>query len=200
MKWLPALILAALFLPRTLEAQDTETTQSPGHASIKGLHRITLSIGHSHIRKGLRHDETYGVSAASWALDYDYWLTDHWAVGVHSDLLLENFLVEEHIGNKDEETSIMERNYPISVIPVILYKPWEHLALVAGVGEEFSKEENLLVYRGGLELGWHLPHHWELGATFNYDVKKDAYDTWMVGFGVSRFLGGHHAHHEAVHM
>lgn len=199
MKALHALLIAAFFSPGTAMAQEAGSS-SPEHSSVKGLHRITLSIGHSHIRKGLRHDDTYGISAASWALDYDYWLGDHWAIGLHSDILLENFLVEEHLGD-NEEKEVMERHYPVSVVPVVLYKPWEHLALVGGVGEEFSREENLLVYRGGLELGWHLPHHWELGASFNYDLKKDAYDTWMVGFGISRFIGGHHGHtgHEQEH-
>lgn len=174
-------------------AYGQEVAEAAHNNSAKHTFRISAALGHSLIRKGVQADNSYGISAASWALDADYWLTNHFGIGVHNDVVLENFIVEEHIGENDKE--VIEREYPVAVVPVALFKTWEHLIIMGGVGEEFSKEKNFMVVRTGLEYGFHLPHDWELGLTVNYDVKKNAYDTWMFGLGVSKILRLHHRHH-----
>lgn len=160
--------------------------------SKSGMFRIIVSQGHAHIKKAMLQGGDSGISAAAYALDADYWFSNHLAFGVHSDVVLENYLIEEHPGN--DEYDILEREYPIAMVPVLLYKPWEHISFIGGIGPEFSKEKNLMVFRSGLEYGWELPKNWELVSTLTYDVKK-TYDTWMIGFGVSKFLPGFKRHH-----
>lgn len=174
----------------TILISPIRAQEAPHHeSSAKGAHRITIAMGHAYIHKGLQ-GEDFGITTPAWAVDYDYWFGTHWAVGLHSDILLENFLVEQHLGVHDD--NILEREYPIALVPVVMFKPWNHFSLLAGVGEELAKSEHLLLYRGGLEYGWHLPKSWELGVSFTYDVKRHAYDTWMIGFGLSKFLFNHH--------
>ncbi|EDM34726.1 hypothetical protein PBAL39_14254 [Pedobacter sp. BAL39] len=169
-------------IPSAIALQESE------HESEKDMFRLTLSMGHAHIRKTIQHHHGSDISSAAWALDADYWISNHLALGIHNDIILENFIIEEHLGNN--EYALLEREYPIAVVAVILYKPWHHLSILAGAGTEFSREKNLMVFRSGLEYGWKLPHTWELGMSTNYDIKR-SHDTWMLGFGVSKFIGGH---------
>ncbi len=178
---------ACILLACTSYGQDQ--AHQPEEESKSGMFRIIASQGHAHIRKAKHQGGDYGISAAAYALDADYWFAKKWAFGIHSDIVLENFLIEEHLGN--DEYDILERQYPIAVIPVLLYKPWHYLSLIGGIGPELSREKNLMVFRSGLEYGWELPKNWELVSTLTYDVKK-AYDTWMIGLGVSKFLPGLH--------
>ena len=34
----------------------------------------------------------------SWSLNFDYWISNKWAIGVQNDLILESFIIEDHEG------------------------------------------------------------------------------------------------------
>lgn len=180
-------------VPHSMRNEVQEHNSAPAHGSEKGMFRFTLSMGHAHTKKAISKDHGSDISSAAWAFDADYWISDHFAVGLHNDIILENFVIEEHLGNN--EYAFLEREYPIAVVPVLLYKPWHHLVVLAGAGPEFSKEKNLMVIRSGLEYGWKLTNAWELGVTTNYDFKR-SHDTWMLGFGISKFIGFHRQEHK----
>lgn len=153
------------------------------HHSIAGRHRITLGLGHTHISQGIIDGNREWFIAPSWALNYDYWLTEQWAVGLQNDMIVEQFIIA------DEEGDILERERPIAVIPVVLYKPLEWLTLIVGGGVEFASEENLGLTRFGTEVGWHVARDWEVGAALVWDAKWDFYNSYAIDFSVSRFLG-----------
>jgi hypothetical protein len=140
-------------------------------------------LGHTHVFQGRLPGEPDFRILASWALSYDYWLTDRWAIGLQNDMIVEEFVIE-HGGDE-----ILERNRPIAVIPSVLYKPLEWLTLIAGLGREFAPEENLTLTRFGAEVGWHVGSDWEVGAGLVWDAKWDFYDSIGLDFTISRFLG-----------
>lgn len=191
----PGALLASLLLPSTVWGQvgepDDEEARSEEqeghgdeHPSIAGRHRITLGLGHTHPSGAFTGEDREWLVLASWALNYDYWLTERWAIGVQNDVVLERFLIEE-----DDEQEL-ERNRPIAVIASALYKPLEWLTLVGGVGREFApEEEDLNLTRFGVEVGWHVAPDWEVGAAAVWDAKWGFYDSWGLDFSVSRFLG-----------
>lgn len=182
------LFITAFICSGILYAQEEENLRTEKEESLKNCHRVTLSISHSHIREGLKNENGLtGITLASWALDYDYWLSDHWAIGLHSDMLLENFSVVARRNDKEEE-EVLERSYPVASVPVVLFKPWKHLLFLGGVGGEFAKGENFMVYRMGTEFSWPVHKSWEIGLSATYDIKKDSYDTWLIGFGVSKLF------------
>lgn len=161
-------------------------------------HRITVAMGHTRIRRALEKGEgTPGISLPSWIVDYDYWLNDRLAVGFHSDIILDNFLVEAHLNN--EEDLILHRSFPVALAPVVLYRPWKSIVLETGLGAELSSEENAALFRLGGEYGFHLPHAWELSCSATYDMKIKSYDSWTIGIGVSKWLKNHRSHHEKSH-
>ena len=175
-----------LAVPATGQVQEAEAGDEQaeeGHHSIAGRHRITLGLGHTHVSQGEIDGETEWLVAASWALNYDYWINDRWGVGLQNEVLLEQFAIE-HGGEE-----LLEREYPVSVIPTVFFKPGPWLVLLGGVGREFASEEDLTLTRLGAETGWHVTPDWEVGVALVWDNKWDYYNSWGLAFGVSRFLG-----------
>jgi hypothetical protein len=63
----------------------------------------------------------------------------------------------------------------------------EHFALFGGGGLEVSKgEETLGLIRIGADVGWEIPGDWEVAFSALVDFKIEAYDAFVVGFGIGK--------------
>ena len=186
MKTFLCLILnICLFFLISFESFAQENTEvEKAEDDRKGMHQLTLFISHSVIAPGDAHER---VAEPSWAIDYNYWISSHWAIGLHNDIILENYEVIEP-GSEPEST--IERTNPVASVAAVVFKPKKHSSFILGMGIEFAKEENLTMNRIGYEYSWEIGHKWDLGAGITYDIKWDEYDTWIIGLGVSRFFGG----------
>lgn len=156
-----------------------------GENGIKGKHRLMLELAHTHVAEGV--NENGGKSwlvLPSWALNYDYWVSEKIGLGIHTDMILETFKVEE---NGSAET--VERSRPIAPAAVILYKAGKHSTFLLGTGAEFASTGTLFLNRLGYEIGWELSEKWEVGGTLAYDIRWNAYDSWTFSFGVCRVFG-----------
>src|SRR5262245_61268563 len=72
-------------------------TEKKEEVSQKGTHRISLVLGHSHLNQGVQENGKTGWKAIpSTGIDYDYWISNHWAIGVQTDIMIEDFEVEDH--------------------------------------------------------------------------------------------------------
>lgn len=160
---------------------NEEHSQEHPHAK----HMISVEIGHTHLSEGVRAGEKQWITVPSWAINYNYSLTDKWKVGLHTDIIIENFEVEAH---GDSET--IERSKPVSVVGIIGYKPLHHLGVGMGVGFEYAPEETFTVIRLGIEPGFPINHKWEAVFSMVYDIKIDAYNSWSMGVGFARIIGG----------
>jgi hypothetical protein len=153
-------------------------------------HQIGISINHVHVFEG-RDDEGNKevLTLPAWAIDYTYHLSEKWAIGLHTDIIIEKFKVEKNLeGGEDKET--VERSYPIAPALMGIYKLNEHWSFLLGMGGEFAKEEDYLLTRAGVEYGYELPKGWEVFGTFSYDIKWNAYDSWGIGLGIAKNFGG----------
>lgn len=162
------------------ETKDTETNEK--ETSLKGFHQFGVMLSHSHVQEEVAAGEKKWVSAPSFGLDYNYWFHDNWAVGLHTDLITETFMVKEN------GATILERSNPFAAVPAISFKPKVHSIFVAGMGAEFAKEGNFAITRLGYEYAWELPKRYELSLGLNYDIKWNAYDIWSVGIIVSKLV------------
>lgn len=181
------IFLSLLFLGFITYAQNDESSSSEHqgsseHHSMKGASRLTLGLGHTHVSKGKEESggKTQWLALASWSINYDYWLSDKWALGLQNDIILESFVIE------DNHNELIERKTPIAVVPVAIYKPGKHLSLLGGVGGEFSHGHNLTMTRLGAEYGFHLPGNWEVGTALVWDGKWNYYNSWGLAFTVSK--------------
>jgi hypothetical protein len=147
---------------------------------MKGSHRLTLGLGHTHVSQGKVDGETRWLVLPSWSINYDYWITNKWAVGLQTDLITETFLIESNDGEEFERAS------PIAVVPVAMFKSGKHWSFIVGVGGEFAREHDFALTRLGIEYGWHLPKNWELGAALVWDNKWNYYNSWGLAFTISK--------------
>jgi hypothetical protein len=160
-----------------------EESNKPEPDGPKGAHRLSVMIGHSHLNKGIMENGKRGwTSNPSWAIDYDYWISDRWAIGLQNDIVVETFEVED---NNDE---VIERTKPVTSLASLLFKPKEHILFIVGAGGEFAKEEDFFVTRLGIESGWEIKNNWEFGVGLAYDIKWNGYNAWSINVGISKFL------------
>ncbi len=181
-------IILLIFIGLAVQAQQEE--KMGREASFRPHSRFTLMMAHymfPHVVETETGNKNDLVPA--WGVDYDYWFHPHWAIGLHSDLILQQYKIER----KNDATELT-RSFPVSTALVGIFKPGKHLAFVSGFGKEFEKEETLSLWNIGVEYGFELPHHWELSLNFIYEDKFHAYDSWIMGIGISKSVFGPKRH------
>lgn len=174
------ILLVGFAVQYAAEAQEILHANEGFHQSMKGTSRLTLGLGHTHVSQGKVDGETKWLALPSWSFNYDYRITEKWAIGLQGDLVLESFVIE----NNEEE--LIERKYPLAIVPVAIYKPGKHFSFLGGVGAEFSEGHTLSMTRLGMEYGFHLPNNWEVGVAMVWDGKWNYYNSWGVNFTLSR--------------
>jgi hypothetical protein len=143
--------------------------------------RIGAMMYHTYI--GTRTTE--GVEkliVPSLGLDLEYWFNETWGIGSHNDIELISFEVERGSEN------FLQRETPLLLTLDALWKPWKGLVLLGGPGIELEPEENLFVFRVGLEYEIEIGSHWDLAPTIFYDKRANAYDTFSMGIGIGKRL------------
>ena len=162
-------------------------SQKEMHSKFHSHHTLGFIISHTQISQGVQaNGDKKWLSLPSWAINYNYKFSEKWAIGLHNDIVLEDFAVEEHL--KSSNGQVLVRSYPIASAVMVSYKPGKHFSYMFGSGGEFSHTGNLLLLRVGLEYGYHISKDWELNANITNDLKINAYNSWAIGFGVSRIL------------
>jgi len=172
MKHMPILTILIFFCSLKTSAQHSQPNKEKTHHP---HWRISPFIGHTFVAldKGGTH-----TPIASWALDIEYWHNDKIGIGLHNDLEIESFIVEEQAGE------FIERDFPIVVSLDVLFKPWKGLVLYAGPGMEFDSNENFRLIRLGVEYEFIINEHIDIAPTFFHDNRFNAFDTWTIALGV----------------
>lgn len=167
-----------------IQDQHQEEGEHSEHHNFR--HSIALMLGHAHIFQGRDLDGVDWIRAISVALDYNFHINGTWSIGWHNDIILQDFLVESHIGG-GSENKILEREHPIASLVVGTYKITHKFGIMLGAGGEFAPEENLFMSRIGGEFTTPFrDESWEFVVGLTYDIKWDAYDCWNLGVGVAK--------------
>jgi hypothetical protein len=184
------LFLSLLPLSMLVRAQQEE--HAAHSESFSPHHNVAFMVTHTHVSKGVKDGDRQWISLPSFALDYNYVFHPKWSVGLHNDIIFEDFIIEKESANGMEET--IERSEPIVSVAVIGFQPGKHFIFQVGAGGEFEKEQNFFVTRLGVEYVWELPKHWELVGNLVYDIKWKGYDNWVLGIGVAKAFGFRNKH------
>ena len=148
-------------------------------------HSLSLLLGHTQTAQGSEDGKKKWLAMPSWALEYNYHLSRRWNIGLHNDIVIESFKVEDH----NTHQAVIERTRPISSLVVASYKIREAISLELGAGAEYAKEGTFFVTRFGFEYAYELPHEWEVKTNLTYDVKWEAYNSFSLGVGVAKAFG-----------
>lgn len=178
-----SLIGFLVFIMISAYSQEPEKKETHEERGLKGAHRLTLVLGHSHVFGGIKENGEKGLKVFPfWGFDYDYWISDRLAIGMQMDMVVETFEVEDH------ENTVIERTRPITTVAAAIFKAGEHISFIGGMGGEFAHEGNFAVTRLGMETGWEMKNNWEFGISLVYDIKWNGYDSWGIGFGITKLL------------
>jgi len=177
------------------ENKDT-SHESSGHNEAHKKHLISASLNHTVIFSAIKNGESASnITLPSFGLNYTYVINHKWGIGLHNDIIFEDFVVKgsETDQNKsnstsNEDTAIIERGTPIAACIMAIYKPIPSLGLMAGIGREFSSHEDFTVIRFGIEAPYHLPKNWELFGVLTYDINIDAYQSLTYGIGIAKLF------------
>jgi len=179
-------VLRAVILIFFLVASAGCIAQEIIEENFRPHHQLGLVLSHSHVFEGIDAEGKRSVlSLPAWGFDYSYLFHSKWAIGLHTDLIIEKFKVERNLGNKET----IERSYPVAPAIMGIYKANHHWNFLFGMGGEFAKEENFVINRLGIEYAAELHKGWEVFGTFGYDFRWNAYDTWTLGIGIAKSLG-----------
>lgn len=175
------------------EQHTSHTDHDASHDAHK-KHVISGSINHTIIFGGVKDGDATSITLPSFGLNYTYFFNNKWAIGLHNDIILEDFFVKESSsfqtssGSEEEEIAVIERGTPVAACIMGIYKPLPYLGLMAGFGREFSSHEDFTVIRFGIETPVHLPKNWELFGVLTYDINIDAYQSLTYGIGIAKLF------------
>ena len=130
------------------QEHDNHKSSSEDHATHHVEHKkhaISASVNHTMIFNALKDgDDPVNITLPSFGLNYTYFINEKWRIGLHSDIIIEDFVVKESASsalNDDHdggEIQGIERGTPIASCIVGIYKPLPYLGILAGFGREFS--------------------------------------------------------------
>jgi hypothetical protein len=166
-----------------LMVQAQEKTHS--EEAFEPHHGIALLLSHTHTAQGSEDGKKKWLALPSWAMDYNYFFSKKWGLGLHNDMILETFKVEDHNTNQE----VIERTRPVACVAVVSFKPGKHFSFEFGAGGEFAKEGNYYLNRLGVEYALELPNRWEMISNLLWDLKWQAYNSFSIGVGVSKAFG-----------
>lgn len=153
--------------------------------TFKPHHSVGLFLSHTQISQGIQaNGNRKWLSLPSWGINYNFKFNQKWAVGLHIDIVVEDFAVEQHL--KSSNNDVLERSYPIASAVMFSYKPGASFSYLLGAGGEFAHSGNLFLVRIGVEYGYHISKKWELNINLTNDLKINAYNSWAIGVGIVR--------------
>ncbi|PCI07407.1 MAG: hypothetical protein COB73_08360 [Flavobacteriaceae bacterium] len=175
------ILLSSLLLVFITFANAQETEHEETEEKSEKRHSIAVLISHTQIGETIEGEGKKNISVPSWGIDYNFEISERWAIGLHNDLILETFIIE------NSEGAEIERVSPLATAVVGMFKPIKNFSLVLGAGGEFSKKENLFLIKAGVEYSHLILHgNWEIITSFSNDIKFNAYNSWNLGFGIGR--------------
>lgn len=178
-------IVASIF---SLVNSELIGQEKENQAQFKIHHALSVVLSHTQISQGIQQDgERKWLALPSLGINYNYKFNPKWSMGLHNDIVIEDYQVEDHLrsggGNR-----VLERSYPVASALVASYKPGKSFTYIIGAGGEFAQSASFFMVRIGLEYGFHIDTKWELSINLINDLKINGYNSFSYGIGVTRIL------------
>lgn len=173
-KSLLLLLLLLTFNQVTAQEHHNSTTNKHEESSGKGF-RIAGVISHTYIKSEGADSHLF---VPSWGLDIDYWFNHKWGIGLHNDLEVESYVVEENHGEE------IERETPLVLTLDVLYHISNGFVINMGPGIEIEKNKSYALARMGLEYEYEFGNDFYMMPTLFYDYRFDGIGTASIGLGI----------------
>ena len=113
------LVINLLFFTAILSAQEEHNAEHGNAHSEDGKHlrhAIGFSIGHTHISTGFQDGDSKWLALPSFGLHYAHSFHSKWALALHSEMIVEDFVVKGSSSKSGEggenEASVIKRGRP----------------------------------------------------------------------------------------
>ena len=117
-------------------------------------------------------------------VNYNFLFTPKFGLGLHTDVILQKFVVEEL---KDDLK--IERVFPVTTNLMASYRPIENWTFLAGGGVELETNKSYPMICFGVDYGIEINASWELGFSFMFEHRLQAYNSYLLGIGFTKSLG-----------
>lgn len=138
--------------------------------------RTSIALAHTYVPQSTVEGKEILIFP-SLGLDFEYWFNHKIGLGLHNDIELVVFEVQDDRGN------YIQRQYPLLSTLDLLWSPVQNVSLLVGPGIEFEKHQNYFIFRIGIEGEIPINSRIDVAPILFYDVRKNAYDTFSVGIG-----------------
>ncbi len=125
------LIIHGLGLSAQNHEDETDAHHSTDAEHSCSGHKITLMMAYSFIDNSFSDQTSDILIAPTFGFNYDYFFNTRWGLGMHTDIILQQFKVEKHGGHEE----ILREN-PVGLAGMLLFKPNHRWTLMAGYGVE----------------------------------------------------------------
>lgn len=181
-----AILLFGLLISTAAQAQQGRQGEGveggEGHRPPK-RHRLSAFVGLTHIPSGETEDEGDPVWVPTVGLDYEFWFSHTFALGIYNDVELGRYVI-----GMEGLQAALNRHYAFVTAAVGVWEPVRGLALFAGPGIELEQHETFFVLKLGTQFGLPLGKWWDLGGSVTYDW-NEVYGTLSLGISVGKRFG-----------
>ena len=161
------------------ENEDDHSEEISEHHEFKHW-RFGFGIGQSLIPSGTQSGSNVNaIVIPTIGVDLQYWFNTKFAMGLVSELEIISYAIESP--DHDE----LEREYPVQIVFVGMYRIKNGPGFYFGPGIEFEKHENFFILKAGIEYELELGNHWDVVPSFCYFIK----DGNIGGLGVAVGFG-----------
>ncbi|OHX68309.1 hypothetical protein [Flammeovirga pacifica] len=187
MKKIISTILFIFLLIQNSQAQETEIhAREEAHGKLKH-HRIALIWGHGYVPKGISNpDNPQVLIIPTIGLDYEYFFSHRFAIGITNELELSNYIIET------KEFNELEREYAYVGAIMAMFEVGHLFILGIGPGVEIEKNHNFFVGKISLEREFPIMGEggWDVTPVLAYELKSSnghgVYDALTFGIGIGK--------------
>jgi hypothetical protein len=182
-------VLFAILFTASLSVFGQHESHTDTQPASDAHFRVSAAIAHTYLPEETA-EGTKNLVLPTFAFDIEYWFNHHWGIGIHNDLELLNFEVED-----EHHNIFIEREFPVLITLDALWKPNKNLVLFAGPGIELESNKNYFVFRAGGEYEIPFATNWDVAPLIFYDIRDGAYNTLTIGLGIGYTFGNHKKAH-----
>ncbi|MBB3700171.1 hypothetical protein KMW28_14635 [Flammeovirga yaeyamensis] len=183
-----SLLTIVLFSTSISLAQKRELHgREEAHGELKH-HRLSVIWGHAYVPKAFSNpDKPQTLIIPTIGLDYEYFFSHKFAIGLSNELELSNYVVETR-----HHTEEVEREYAYVGAILAMYEVSHLLIIGIGPGIEIEKNHNFFVGKITVEREFPIMGEggWDVTPVLSYELKSShghgIYDAFTFGIGIGK--------------
>lgn len=134
----PILYIVSCLVIGSVQLSNAQVNE---HTAFHPHHLLGVVLNHTPISQGVQaNGDKKWLALPSIGINYNYKFAEKWSIGVHNDIVMEDYVVEEHLRSGGGDKTL-ERAYPVASAAMASFKPGKHFSYMLGAGESLRIRE-----------------------------------------------------------